>query len=136
MVVVIVEDTEGIGDGVHHGLGNLLPGLVAAQHSAPVGSEVEIDEGLDSQVSVIVGPGLQGEQRVDVDRADPQPLLGGVVRVAQGSSPVNLARVQWVAGVARLGLGQAEGYSDVWLQLSCRGGGADQVGQVPEYSLI
>ena len=51
MVVVIIEDTEGIGDGVHHRLGNLLPGLVAAQHAAPVGSQVEVDEGLDSQVS-------------------------------------------------------------------------------------
>lgn len=76
MVVVIVEHTEGVGDGVHHRLGDLLPGLVAAKHSAPVGSEVEVDEGLDSQVScreklvgwknssqlnltVIVGSGLQ-----------------------------------------------------------------------------
>ena len=97
---------------------------------------MEVDEGLDSQVSVIIGPRLQGEQRVDVDWADSQPLLGGVVRVPQASSPVNLARVQRVASIARLGLGQAEGYSDVWLQLSCRGGGADQVGEVPEYSLI
>jgi hypothetical protein len=93
MVVVIVEDTERIGDGVHHRLGNLLPGLVAAQHAAPVGSQVEVDEGLDSQVSVIIGPGLQREERVDVDRPHSQPLLGGVVRVPQGSSPVNLARV-------------------------------------------
>ena len=134
MVVVIVEDTEGIGDGVHHRLGNLLPGLVAAQHAAPVGSQVEVDEGLDSQVScraklavkfkflsaknltVIIGPGLQREERVDVDGPHSQPLLGGVVRVTEGAAPVSLHGVERIASIARLGLGQTEGYFNVWLE--------------------
>ena len=119
MVIVVIEDTEGIGDGVHHRLGNLLPGLVTAQHAAPVRSQVEVDEGLDSQGTVIIGPGLQGEQGVDVDRAHAQPLLGGVVGISQGSAPVYLDWVGRVASVARLGLGQAEGDSDVWLELAC-----------------
>ena len=80
---------------------------------------MEVDEGLDSQVTVIIGPGLQGEQRVDVDRPHPQPLLGGVVRVTEAAAPVSLRRVQRIPSVARLGLGQTEGYSDVWLELSC-----------------
>ena len=96
---------------------------------------MEVDEGLDSQVSVIIGPGLQGEQRVDVDWPHSQPLLSGVVRVGQGAAPVSLHWVGRIASVARLGLGQTEGYSDVWLQLSCGGGGTDQVGDVSKYSL-
>ena len=96
---------------------------------------MEVDEGLHCQVPVIVGPGLQGEQGVDVDRTHSQSLLSGVVRIAQGPAPVNLHRVGRVSSVARLGLGQTEGYSDVWLQLSCGGGGTDQVSQVSEYPL-
>ena len=108
MVIVVIEDTERIGDGVNHRLGNLLPGLVTAQHAAPVRSQVEVDEGLDSQVTVIVGPGLQGEQRVDVDGPHSQPLLGGVVRITEGAAPVSLHGVERIASIARLGLGQTE----------------------------
>ena len=80
---------------------------------------MEVDKWLDSQVTVIIGPGLQGEQRVDVDWSDPQALLGGVVRVTEAAAPVSLRGVQRISCVARLGLGQTEGYSDVWLELSC-----------------
>ena len=86
-------------------------------------------------LTVIIGPGLQGEQRVDVDWSDPQALLGGVVGITQGSHPVSLHGVGRISSVAGLGLGQTEGYSDVWLELSGGGGGPDQVGQVAEYSL-
>ena len=51
MVIIVIEDTEGIGDGVHHRLGNLLPGLVTAQHAAAVRSEVKVDKGLHCQIS-------------------------------------------------------------------------------------
>ena len=48
---------------------------------------------------------MEGEERVDVDWADPKTLLGGVVGVGQGPTGPALDRVGWVPGVPRLGLG-------------------------------
>ena len=51
MVVVIIEHTKRVRDGVHHRLGYLLPGLVTAQHAAAVRSEVKVDKGFHCQIS-------------------------------------------------------------------------------------
>ena len=96
---------------------------------------MEVDKWLHCQVPVIIGPGLQGEQGVDVDWTHTESLLSCIVRITQGPAPINLHRVGRISSVARLSLGQTEGNSDVWLQLSCGGGGTDQVGQVSEYPL-
>ena len=51
VVIMFIEDTKGIGDGIHHRLGDLLSSLVTAQHAAAVRSEVKVYKGFDCQVS-------------------------------------------------------------------------------------
>ena len=59
---------------------------------------MEVDQRLDGEVTVVIGPGLEREQRVDIDGPDLEPLLGRVVwvDVGPGAGVHHLARVPGV----------------------------------------
>ena len=51
VLIMFIEDTKGIGDGLHHRLGDLLPSLVTSQHATAVRSEVKVYKRFDCQIS-------------------------------------------------------------------------------------
>ena len=96
------------------GPGRLLPVVVvvvrlAAEDTAAVGGEVEVDERLGHRVAVVVGGRLEGDEGVDVDGADREAVGAVVVRV---DGPARAQRVLGVAAVPLAGGGQAEGDAD------------------------
>jgi hypothetical protein len=121
-----------VGDALKGKVNVVIGGLVAAQHTAPVRCQVQVDEGLDGEVSGVGGAGLEAEQWVEVDRSELEPLGPGVVGVDGATGP---DRVLLVAAVAWAGLRQAEGEADGGLQLARAGGSGQQVGEVTEDSL-
>ena len=82
---------------------------LAAEDTAAVGGEVEVDERLGHRVAVVVGGRLEGDEGVDVDGADREAVGTVVVRV---DGPARAQRVLGVAAVPLAGGGQAEGDAD------------------------
>ena len=81
--------------------GLLLPVVVvavrlAAEQPAAVGGEGEVDERLGHRVAVVVGGRLEGDEGVDVGRADREAVGAVVVRV---DGPARADRVLGVAAV-------------------------------------
>ena len=89
---------------------------------------------LSNNLYLCVGD-LEREERVQIDGADLHPVLRGVVGVDGGPGPVGRTRVDHLARVTRVGLGQTEADTDVGLQLTGRSGGPDDVRDVSENSL-
>ena len=85
--------------------------MVTAKDATAIGSQVQVDQGLCHQLPILIGSGLEGDQRVDVHCPDGQPVGAGVVRVCGGASGAR-HRVLVVAPVARAGLGEPEGDPD------------------------
>jgi hypothetical protein len=88
--------------------------FVTAQNTATIGSEVEIDQGLEGKFTVVIGASLEAKQRVEVDRSNFDTLSSGVVRVDSTSSSNGVLLVTSVAGTS---LRQSKGDTNGWLQL-------------------
>ena len=111
---------------------------------------MKVDKRLDSEVARVSSASLQQmlsnilylsvgdlerEERVQIDGANLHPVLRGVVGVDGSPRPVGRTRVDHLARVARVGLGQTEADTDVGLQLAGCSGGPDNVRDVSENSL-
>ena len=92
---------ERVRDGLQHGMGkaaDVIKALVTAQHAAAVGRQMEVDQRPNGQLTVVLGPGLEGEEGIDVYGSDPQALLGCVVGVHKGIRADGVLLVAAVAG--------------------------------------
>ena len=112
--------------------GGVLVGLVAAQQVTAVGRDVEVHQGAERQLPVVIGPGLEGDERVDVDGAEAESLLGRVVGIDERIGADGILRV---AAVARSVGGQTEADADSGLQGPVTGGPSDQIREVAKDSL-
>ena len=92
----------------------VISSFVTAQNTATIGSEVKIDQGLEGKFTVVIGAGLEAEQRVEVDRSNFDTLSSSVVRVDSTSSSNGVLLVTSVAGTS---LRQSKGDTNGWLQL-------------------
>ena len=52
--------------------------VVAPEQSTPIGSDVQVDQGLVDNFSIVVGSGLKGDEGVDVYRSHGDTPTGGV----------------------------------------------------------
>ena len=75
---------------------------------------MKVDEGLEGKFTIIIGAGLEAEERVQVDRSDLDALSAGVVRVDSASSSYGVLLVTSVAGTS---LRKSKGDTNCWLEL-------------------
>ena len=108
VVSIIREDTKWILDCINNSLGNEIinRGLVTAQDTTTIGSEMEVNKWLHCQVSIVIGSCLKREERIHIDSSNLQTLLSSVVGVDIGSS--SLGGVLGVASIARVVLRQTK----------------------------
>ena len=75
---------------------------------------MKVDQGLEGKLTVVIGAGLEAEERVQVDRSDLDALSSGVVRVDSASSSDGILLVTSVAGTS---LRKSKGDTNCWLEL-------------------
>ena len=93
----------------------VIGSLVTAQNTAAVGSEMKVDQRLEGKFTIVVGAGLEAEQRIQVYRSNLDTLSSGVVRVDSASSSDGVLLVTSIAGTS---LRKSEGDTNCWLELS------------------
>ena len=89
--------------------------LVTAQNATAIGSEMKVDQGLEGKFAVVIGAGLEAEQRIQVDWSDLDTLSSGVVRVDSASSSNGILLIASIAGTS---LRQSKGDPNCWLELA------------------
>ena len=75
---------------------------------------MKVDQRLEGKFTIVIGAGLEAEQRVEVDRSNLDTLSSGVVRVDSASSSDGVLLVTSVAGTS---LRKSEGDTNCWLEL-------------------
>ena len=76
---------------------------------------MKVDQGLEGKLTVVIGAGLEAEERVQVDRSDLDTLSSSVVRV---DSTTSSDRILLVTSIARTSLRKSEGDTNCWLELT------------------
>ena len=111
----------------------LLRLFLTTKESASVGSQVKVDQGLGHYAAVLVGRGLERDERVDVHGTGGQAVaILLVCRVVRVDGPAGAHGILLVAAVAGTLLWQPERYAQSRLEQLRQTGGAaiDQVSQI------